>query len=166
MYHHERRFMPLAVGSRAPEFTALDQHGQPVSLADLAGSWVVLYFYPKDHTSGCTREACQFRDAMERSAARGATVIGVSPDSVQSHQRFAENHNLPFRLLADTDHRIAEAYDVWKEKRMYGRTYHGIVRTTYIIAPDGRIAEVFENVRPDGHAEQVLQRLNQLQSAA
>lgn len=158
--------MPLSVGDRAPEFTALEQDGRPISPGEYRGKWVVLYFYPKDHTSGCTRQACGFRDAMEVLSRHDAIVIGVSPDSVQSHRRFADKHGLPFRLVADTDHRIAEDYDVWKEKTLYGRTYYGIVRTTYIIAPDGHIAAVFENVRPDGHASEVLERLKQLRSKA
>lgn len=165
MYHHARAIMPLEIGKQSPEFTAPDQDGQPLALGDYAGKWVVLYFYPKDHTSGCTRQACEFRDAMERLARHDAVVIGVSPDSVRSHRSFADKHNLPFRLIADTDHRIAESYQVWKQKKLYGRTYYGIERTTYIIAPDGRIAAVFEKVRPDGHADEVLRKLNELRAA-
>ncbi len=157
--------MPRSVGETAPEFTALDQDGRSVSLSQYRGSWVVLYFYPKDHTSGCTQEACQFRDAIEELGAANAVVIGVSPDSVASHRRFADKHALPFRLVADTDHRIASDYGVWTEKKLYGRTYHGIERTTYIIAPDGRIAAVFRKVRPAGHAREVLEQLHHLQSA-
>ncbi|MDW8272315.1 MAG: thioredoxin-dependent thiol peroxidase [Bacteroidota bacterium] len=156
--------MALRVGQSAPEFTALDQEGNTISLADYRGKWVVLYFYPRDNTSGCTREACEFRDALEQISAHGAVVIGVSPDSVRSHQNFAQKHQLPFRLLADEHHRIAEAYEVWKEKKLYGKTYYGVERTTYIIAPDGTIAAVFSKVRPDGHALQVVQTLAQLRS--
>lgn len=162
--NHRYPIMPLSVGDRAPEFTALDQDGNPVSLGAYTGKWVVLYFYPKDHTSGCTREACEFRDAMEKLARADAVVLGVSPDSVQSHRRFADKLGLPFRLVADTDRRIAEAYGVWREKKLYGRTYYGIVRTTFIIAPDGRIAAIFDNVRPDGHADEVLATLHHLRS--
>jgi len=165
MYHHVERGMPLAVGQTAPEFTALDQDGNAVRLRDYAGRWVVLYFYPRDNSSGCTRQACEFRDAMALLEQQDAVVLGVSPDSVASHQRFARKHSLPFRLLADTDHRIAEAYQVWVKKTLYGRTGYGIERTTYIIAPDGRIAAVFAKVRPDGHAQQVSTRLHELRAA-
>jgi peroxiredoxin Q/BCP len=147
----------------APEFTAFDQDGRAISLADYRGKWVVLYFYPKDNTSGCTREACAFRDAMEEVTSVGAVVIGVSPDSVRSHRNFADKYNLPFRLVADEDHQIAQAYGVWKEKTLYGRTSWGIERTTFIIAPDGRIAAIFPKVKVDGHVEQVLETLRAFQ---
>ncbi len=155
--------MALSVGQTAPEFTALDQDGRTISLADYRGKWVVLYFYPKDNTSGCTREACDFRDAMEEVTSAGAVVIGVSPDSIRSHRNFADKYNLPFRLVADVDHQIAQAYGVWKEKTLYGRTSWGIERTTFIIAPDGRIAAIFPKVKVDGHVEQVLETLRALQ---
>ncbi|RMF33746.1 MAG: thioredoxin-dependent thiol peroxidase [Chlorobiota bacterium] len=155
--------MVLTVGQMAPEFTAFDQDGRAISLADYRGKWVVLYFYPKDNTSGCTREACAFRDAMEEVTSVGAVVIGVSPDSVRSHRNFADKYNLPFRLVADEDHQIAQAYGVWKEKTLYGRTSWGIERTTFIIAPDGRIAAIFPKVKVDGHVEQVLETLRAFQ---
>lgn len=161
--HHRRAAMALSVGQTAPEFTALDQDGRAISLGDYRGKWVVLYFYPKDNTSGCTRQACAFRDAMEGLTTAGAVVVGVSPDSVRSHRSFADKHSLPFRLVADEDHQIAQAYDVWKEKKLYGRTYWGIERTTFIIAPDGRIAAIFPKVKVDGHVEQVLETLRALQ---
>lgn len=155
--------MALTVGQTAPEFTALDQDRRTISLADYRGTWVVLYFYPKDNTSGCTREACAFRDAIEELTSAGAVVIGVSPDSVRSHRTFADKHSLPFRLVADTDHQIAEQYGVWKEKKLYGRTYWGIERTTFIIDPDGRISAIFPNVKVDGHVEDVITTLRSLQ---
>lgn len=155
--------MALTVGQTAPEFTAFDQDGRTISLADYRGTWVVLYFYPKDNTSGCTREACAFRDAIEELTSAGAVVIGVSPDSVRSHRTFADKHSLPFRLVADTDHQIAEQYGVWKEKKLYGRTYWGIERTTFIIDPDGRISAIFPNVKVDGHVEDVITTLRSLQ---
>jgi len=162
MYHHTRTTMPVSVGDVAPEFTALDQYEQPLSLRDYRGKWVVLYFYPKDNTSGCTRQACAFRDATQSISDAGAVVIGVSPDSVRSHRSFTEKHNLPFRLVADTDHQIAEQYGVWKEKKLYGRAYYGNERTTFIIAPDGRIAAIFPKVKVDGHVEEVLETLRTL----
>jgi peroxiredoxin Q/BCP len=116
----------------------------------------------KDNTSGCTRQACAFRDATQSIADAGAVVIGVSPDSVRSHRSFTEKHNLPFRLVADTDHQIAEQYGVWKEKKLYGRAYYGNERTTFIIAPDGRIAAIFPKVKVDGHVEEVLETLRTL----
>jgi len=154
--------MPVSVGDVAPEFTALDQYEQPLSLRDYRDKWVVLYFYPKDNTSGCTRQACAFRDATQSIADAGAVVIGVSPDSVRSHRSFTEKHNLPFRLVADTDHQIAEQYGVWKEKKLYGRAYYGNERTTFIIAPDGRVAAIFPKVKVDAHVEEVLETLRTL----
>jgi peroxiredoxin Q/BCP len=120
---------------------------------------VVLYFYPKDDTSGCTTEACEFRDSWKDVQQSGAVVLGVSPDPVTSHQKFKQKYQLPFPLLADTDHRVADAYGAWGEKSMYGRKYRGILRTTFLIDPEGRIARVFEKVRPEGHAAEVLAAL-------
>jgi peroxiredoxin Q/BCP len=120
---------------------------------------VVLYFYPKDDTSGCTTQACEFRDSWSEVQARGAVVLGVSPDGIASHERFRDKFSLPFPLLADEDHAVAEAYGVWGEKSMYGRKYQGILRTTFIIDPAGRIAHVFEKVKPKGHAAEVLDAL-------
>jgi peroxiredoxin Q/BCP len=131
-----------------------------VSLASLRGRPVVLYFYPKDDTSGCTTQACEFRDSWADVQARGAIVLGVSPDGVASHRKFRDKFALPFPLLADEDHAVAEAYGVWGEKSMYGRKYHGILRTTFVIDPAGRIAHVFEKVKPKGHAAQVLTALD------
>jgi peroxiredoxin Q/BCP len=133
-----------------------------VSLKSLRGSPVVLYFYPKDDTSGCTTQACGFRDAWSEVKASGAKLYGVSPDGVKSHQKFRDKYNLPFPLLADEDHAVAEAYGVWGEKSMYGRKYMGILRTTFIIDEKGRIARVFEKVKPAGHAAEVLSALQEL----
>ena len=149
-----------AVGAEAPRFTLPSDRGEDVSLASLRGRPVVLYFYPKDDTSGCTTQACEFRDSWADVQARGAIVLGVSPDGVASHRKFRDKFALPFPLLADEDHAVAEAYGVWGEKSMYGRKYHGILRTTFVIDPAGRIAHVFEKVKPKGHAAQVLTALD------
>lgn len=146
----------LKPGDPAPAFTLPADDGSVVSLASLRGRTVVLYFYPKDDTSGCTTEACEIRDAWTDVEATGAIVLGVSPDGVVSHVKFKRKYSLPFRLLADTDHRVAEAYGAWGEKSMYGRKYFGILRSTFVIAPDGTIRHVFEKVQPKGHAAQIL----------
>ncbi|MFO7261151.1 MAG: thioredoxin-dependent thiol peroxidase [bacterium] len=143
----------------APDFELQADDGSTVRLSDLRGRKVVLYFYPKDDTPGCTIEACEFRDRSKDLAANGAVVLGVSPDTVESHRRFKEKYGLDFPLLADTDHRVAEAYGVWQQKTMYGRTYWGVARTTFLIDEEGRIARVFENVKPAGHAAEVLEAL-------
>lgn len=149
----------LAAGDVAPDFT-LPQNGEgSVSLAKLRGREVVLFFYPKDDTSGCTTEACGFRDRYDALMKADAVVLGVSPDSVSSHDRFAAKFSLPFPLLADTDHSVAEAYGVWKERSMYGKTYMGIERSTFLIDKDGRIKRVWRKVKPEGHAEEVLEAL-------
>jgi thioredoxin-dependent peroxiredoxin len=149
----------LETGGKAPEFSLPADDGTTVTLASLRGKNVVLYFYPKDDTSGCTKEACEFRDTWKEVKESGAVVLGVSPDSVSSHQKFKQKYRLPFPLLADTDHRVAAAYGAWGEKSMYGRKYQGILRTTFLIDPEGRIARVFEKVRPAGHAAEVLAAL-------
>jgi peroxiredoxin Q/BCP len=146
----------LPVGSHAPDFTAVDQDGKPVSLRDFRGRKVVLYFYPKDHTAGCTKEACAFRDRFARFQRLGVEVLGVSVDDVRSHKAFAEKHRLPFRLLADPDKRLVQAYGVWGEKSLYGRKYLGTNRVTYLIDEAGRIAAVFPKVKPDKHVEEIL----------
>ena len=146
-------------GQEAPDFTAVDDRGQTVQLSDFRGRKVVLYFYPKDDTPGCTREACTFRDLHRRLEEAGAVVLGVSPDDAASHARFREKYGLPFRLLSDHDHRIADAYGVWKEKHQYGRSFWGIERTTFVIDAEGRIKRVFERVRPQGHSDEVLEAL-------
>jgi peroxiredoxin Q/BCP len=144
---------------KAPAFSLASHDGSTVRLADFRGSKVVLYFYPKDATSGCTVEACEFRDSWEAVKRRGAVVLGVSPDSVESHRKFREAQRLPFPLLADPDHAVAERYGVWGEKSLYGRKFFGIRRTTFVIDEHGRIAAVFRNVKPRGHAAQVLEAL-------
>lgn len=147
----------LAAGDPAPDFSLPADDGSTVSLSDLAGRRFVLYFYPKDMTSGCTTEACEFRDLAPEYDAAGVRVIGVSPDPVASHVRFRDAHGLPFTLLSDPDHAAARAYGVWVQKSMYGRTYMGIERSTFVIGPDGRIERALYRVRPKGHAESVLQ---------
>ncbi len=146
----------LTPGSKAPAFSLPADDGSTVSLNALAGRIVVLYFYPKDDTSGCTVEACEFRDSWGAVKKAGAIVLGVSPDPVTSHVKFKKKFDLPFPLLADVDHSTAEAYGAWGEKSMYGRKYHGILRTTFIIDGTGRIARVFQKVKPKGHADEVL----------
>jgi thioredoxin-dependent peroxiredoxin len=146
----------LAANDEAPDFTLRDQDGSDVRLSDFRGSKVILYFYPKDDTPGCTTQACELRDSVEELDARGAVVLGVSPDSVESHRQFADRFSLPFRLLADEDHAVAERYGVWKEKSMYGRKYWGNERTTFVIGEDGRIVEVLANVKPAEHVGNVL----------
>jgi len=146
-------------GEAAPEFELSDDRDEVVRLADFRGRKVVLYFYPKDDTSGCTKQACELRDRIDEVETRGAVVLGVSPDDIASHQRFRDKYDLPFRLLADTDHRVAETYGVWKEKSLYGRKYWGTERTTFVIDEDGRIAQVLPKVKPAGHADRVLELL-------
>lgn len=146
-------------GSKAPAFRLPSDAGTPVALKDFAGRTVVLYFYPKDDTTGCTTEACEFRDNWRAIQAAGAVVLGVSPDGVASHQKFKKKYELPFTLLVDADHAVAEAYGAWGEKSMYGRKYHGVLRSTFIIDPRGKIARVFAKVKPRGHAAEVLAAL-------
>jgi peroxiredoxin Q/BCP len=146
----------LTEGSLAPDFTLPTDTGEPLTLSSLRGRWVVLYAYPKDDTSGCTTQACEFRDLFPRFDAARAVILGISPDSVTSHQKFKAKYQLPFTLLADEEKVALQAYDVWKEKSMYGRKYMGVERTTVVIDPEGRIARVFEKVKPAGHAEQVM----------
>ena len=140
----------------APDFELPTQDGTPLKLSDLRGRKVVLYFYPKDDTPGCTTQACGLRDSWRDFEAKGAVVLGVSPDTAASHTKFRTRYDLPFTLLADTGHAVAEKYGVWKEKSRYGRTYFGNERTTFVIGEDGRIVAVFPKVKPEEHAEQVL----------
>lgn len=151
----------LTPGDPAPDFTLPQNGGDTVSLANLRGREVVLFFYPKDDTSGCTKEARGFRDHYNDLVESGATILGVSPDSVSSHDRFAAKFSLPFPLLADTDHQVAEAYGVWQERSMYGKKYMGIERSTFLIDKDGYIAKAWNKVKPEGHAEEVLETLRQ-----
>ena len=143
-------------GSPAPDFELQSDTGDTVRLSSLRGKPVVLYFYPKDHTSGCTTQACGIRDAWGEFERAGAVVLGVSPDDVASHQSFRADYELPFTLLADPEHTVAEAYGVWAEKSRYGRTYMGIVRSTFVIGPDGTVEKAMRNVKPETHADDVL----------
>jgi peroxiredoxin Q/BCP len=147
----------LKEGSTAPAFKTKDATGETISLKDLRGQKVVLYFYPKDDTPGCTKEACSFRDAFSQYKKKGIAVLGVSPDSEASHQKFVTKYKLPFTLLADTDKTIAEAYGVWGEKKFMGRTYMGVHRTTFLIDEKGKIKKIFEKVKPEDHASEVLE---------
>jgi thioredoxin-dependent peroxiredoxin len=147
-------------GDKAPTFTLPADDGSTVSLDDLRGKRVVLYFYPKDDTSGCTAQACEFRDALPSISGVGAVVLGVSPDPVSSHEKFKAKYDLNFPLLADEDHTVAEAYGVWKEKSMYGRKYWGIERSTFLIDADGVIEKAWRKVKPKGHAEMVASELS------
>ena len=146
----------LDVGQPAPDFTLPDQHGQEVTLSRLKGTPVVLYFYPKDDTPGCTKEACAFRDARALYEKAGATVVGVSPDTVASHKKFADKYELSFTLIADTDKAVCQSYGVWQEKSMYGKKSWGVVRTSFLIDGDGIVRRVFRRVKVDGHADEVL----------
>jgi peroxiredoxin Q/BCP len=154
----EMRTIPeLTEGDTAPDFALPTSGGGTLALHDLRGRRVILYFYPKDDTPGCTKEACAFRDIHDRIQQADAVVLGVSPDDVRSHDRFAAKYGLPFTLLADTDHAVAEKYGVWKEKNLYGKKYMGIERSTFLIDPDGRIARVWRNVKAEPHPQEVLE---------
>ncbi len=149
----------LKAGDKAPDFQALTDAGDTVSLKDFRGKKVILYFYPKDNTPGCTQEACDFRDSMAGFDKKGAVVLGVSPDGVASHQKFKAKFELPFPLLADEDHKIAEAYGAWGEKSMYGRKFMGIIRSTFLIDEKGKIAAAFEKVKVGGHVDELLGKI-------
>jgi thioredoxin-dependent peroxiredoxin len=153
-------------GTSAPDFTLPDQDGNPVSLSDFRGQTVVLYFYPKADTPGCTTQACGIRDHRADYEAAGAVVLGVSPDAVDAVKKFADKQSLNFRLLADADHAICDVYGVWGEKKNYGRTYMGVNRSTFIIDADGTVAKVFPKVSPKTHDEVVLKALGELAAAA
>ena len=152
--------MSLNAGDVAPDFTVLDHDGNTVTLSELRGQPVVLYFYPKDDTPGCTIQACDLRDQIGELKQRGAVVLGVSPDSVESHRKFIDKFGLNFTLLADEGHRIADAYGVWKKKNLYGKWYDGNERTTFVIAPDGTVMGVLPKVKPDEHVDRVLEVLD------
>ena len=149
----------LAIGTKAPDFTLFDKDGNAVSLSNFFGKRVVLYFYPKDNTPGCTRQACAFGGLYDEFKKKGVEVIGVSRDSVRSHAGFAERQNLPFILLSDPDREAIEAYGVWQEKKQCGKVSMGIVRTTYLIDEEGRIAAVMPKVKPDTNAQEILDKL-------
>lgn len=145
----------METGQTAPDFTLLTDDGTPLTLSEQVGKNVVLYFYPRADTPGCTIESCEFRDAFPRFEGRDALILGISPDTVQDQAKFKTKFDLPFTLLADADHAVAELYGVWKEKKNYGKTYMGVERTTFLIGRDGRIAHIFEKVKPQGHAAEV-----------
>jgi peroxiredoxin Q/BCP len=152
----------LKTGQKAPDFTLQADNGEKIHLSSLRGSPVVLYFYPKDDTPGCTKEACSFRDRKKELAELGAKVLGVSPDNVESHEKFREKFSLNFPLLADPDLHVSEKYGAWGEKNLYGKTSLGIRRSTYLIDADGVIRKVWTNVKPDGHDEQVIEAIKEL----
>lgn len=157
--------MTLKVGQKAPDFKLPDQNGKLHSLSDYRGKTVVLYFYPKDDTPGCTLQACNFRDDYLQYKAAGAVILGVSPDDEHSHEKFQEKFSLPFPLLADTDHAVCEKYGVWAEKSMFGNKYFGVVRSTFLIDPDGKIAEVYNKVSVPKHSAKVLKAVEELQAS-
>lgn len=149
----------LSVGMKAPEFTLPDQNGNPVSLSDFRGKKVVVYFYPKDNTPGCTRQACAFASVADAFEKKSATVIGISRDSVTSHEKFAAKYALPFCLLSDPDLTAISAYGVWQEKKLYGKTSMGIVRTSFVIDEEGVIIRIIPKAKPDSNAMEILQQL-------
>jgi thioredoxin-dependent peroxiredoxin len=151
--------MPIQANIMAPDFTLPDENGTPRTLSSFRGKPVVLYFYPKDDTTGCTTEACSFRDDYSVYKEAGIVVLGVSPDSAESHTKFKNKYNLPFTLLADDGHKVCELYGAWGPKKFMGREYEGVLRTTFLIGPDGTIIKVFANVKPEGHSSQVFAAL-------
>jgi peroxiredoxin Q/BCP len=153
--------MALKKGDIAPDFKGVDQHGNTVSLKDFKGNKLILYFYPKDNTPGCTAEACNLRDNYDLWLSKGYKVVGVSPDSLASHQKFAEKHQLPFPLIADEEKKIIKAYGAWGPKKLYGREYEGLLRTTFIIDENGRIEEIFTKVKTKDHTNQILKTINE-----
>ncbi|MFI2858643.1 thioredoxin-dependent thiol peroxidase [Paenibacillus sp. JSM ZJ436] len=148
--------MGLEIGQTVPDFTLPASNGEQVSLRDYKGKKVVIYFYPKNMTPGCTDEACGFRDAHEELQAEGAVVLGISPDPLKSHSKFIEKYGLPFLLLSDEEHRVSELFGVWQLKKMYGREYEGIVRSTFLVDGEGRLAKAWSKVKVAGHVEEVL----------
>ena len=150
--------LPTA-GITAPDFVLMDDTGTPRRLSDYRGQPVLLYFYPKDDTPGCTTEACNFRDDYSRYTGSGVVILGVSPDTPKKHQKFKQKYDLPFTLLADDDHKVCEMYGVWGRKKFMGREYDGVLRTTFLIGADGTMLRVFENVKPDKHSAEVLEAL-------
>ena len=149
----------LKIGDQAPVFTGIDDQGKKVELKNFCGKKVILYFYPKDNTPGCTQESCDFRDVVSRLKKKDTVVLGVSPDSVASHQKFKVKFSLPFPLISDEDHKIAMAYGIWQEKSMYGKKYMGIVRSTFVIDGNGLIFQAYEKVKVKGHVDAVLKTL-------
>ena len=158
-YLQTGEFEMLEIGTKAPEFTLPDQNGEIRSLSDYKGQKVILYFYPKDMTSGCTKQACGFGELYPQFREKGAVVLGVSKDSVQSHKKFEEKYGLPFTLLSDTEKEVIQAYDVWKEKKLYGKVSMGVVRTTYLIDEDGVIVKAFDKVKAAENPAQMLEEI-------
>jgi len=156
----------MEINDKAPDFNSVDQNGEKIALKDYKGNWVVLYFYPRADTPGCSIEACSFRDSFQRVEKIGAVVLGVSPDTAKDQKKFVDKFDLPFTLVADADKKICNAYGVMQEKNMYGKKVMGVARTTFIIGPDGKIKHIFEKVKPEGHAEQVLEWLKEAQKGA
>lgn len=154
----------LEAGTRAPQFTLKDQHGNNVALKDFRGQPVVIYFYPKDDTPGCTTQACGIRDQWAEFQDAGAAVLGISPDDVASHEKFADKYDLPHTLLADPDRTVINKYGAWGEKKLYGRVTEGVIRSTFLVDPDGKIAKVWKRVQTKTHADQVLKALTDLRS--
>jgi len=152
--------MSIKAGNTAPEFELLDENGNQHSISKYRGKPLILYFYPKDDTPGCTTEACNFRDDYSAYQQAGVTILGVSPDSSKSHMKFKTKYGLPFSLLADEDHKVADLYQVWGPKKFMGKSYEGILRTTFLIDPNGQIVKVFENVKPAEHSAEILAALN------
>jgi thioredoxin-dependent peroxiredoxin len=152
----------IQIGQTAPAFSAPDQYGRVRTSDEFKGSWLLLYFYPKDETSGCTAEACEFRDTLNDLRALDVAVVGVSADDEVSHKSFSEKYALSFPLLADTDKRIIKEYGVWGEKSTYGKTYMGILRTSFLIDPDGIVRKIYEKVKPEGHAQEVLKDVREM----
>ncbi len=156
--------MAVKEGEKAPDFCLPDQNDKEVCLKDYRGKWVVLYFYPKDNTSGCTKEAIGFTEMKKEFEKMGAIILGVSPDSTKSHRNFIEKKDLKITLLSDPEHKVLEAYGAWQLKKMYGREYYGVVRSTFLISPEGKIAFVWPKVKVAGHVENVLEKLKELSS--
>ena len=153
--------MSIEEGIKAPDFVLQDENGKDHKLSEYRGTPVLLYFYPKDDTPGCTKEACNFRDDYSLYQEAGVVIFGVSPDSPEKHTKFREKYSLPFSLLADEEHKVAELYGVWALKKSFGREYFGIVRTTFLISPDGLITKIFKKVRPAEHSAEVLEALDE-----
>ena len=154
--------MTLIANTTAPDFSLKDEKGDLIRLSDFTGKPVVLYFYPKDDTPGCTTEACNFRDDYSKFSELGAVILGISPDSEKSHARFAAKHKLPFTLLVDENHKICDLYGVWGSKKFMGRQFEGVLRTTFLISKDGKIVKVFEGVKPTNHSEEVIAALSEI----
>ena len=156
--------MELSINAQAPNFSLPNQDDAEISLQDFSGSWVVLYFYPKDKTPGCTKEACDFRDNLLELNGLSAVVLGVSPDSVKSHQSFIEKEKLNFTLLSDSNKNVLKAYGAWGLKKLYGKEYEGVIRSTFILNPQGKIAFMWKNVKVKGHIEAIKEKLKELQN--